>query len=167
MFAFLIIYMVPKMKITPAIIALCLASMVGCVSEPKSGVWASPVAARTEPIRELTQVAKQRKLYWHIHCWYWNGEGSDYSFGAEAYEHPGEDRAYIEDGGKPHWLSSGRTQEIAAAKLLDDLSKPPNFSPDHKREIREANRKRQCPEEISGSPDGIKKSKCKSCGDGD
>jgi hypothetical protein len=52
---------------------------------------------------------------------------------------------YIEDGVKPHWNVSGRTQESAAKNLLAALKYPPNIIPGHRP------KEKDCPPTISGN----------------
>lgn len=101
-------------------------------------------------IVEWKRVAKERKLYFRIMCADFVPEGNDCSFIGYAWQHPGDDRYYVEDGGKPHWASCGKTQQEAARQLVSDIESPPNFQPQSR--VKEKPH-RQCVPPITGAPD--------------
>src|ERR1700674_2633731 len=76
-----------------------------CTEPPQSGpIEHVHIARRERPeIAELRAEAAKRNLYWNIMC-----VGG--SFYGTAMLHPGDELAYIERGGKPHWFVRDETQ---------------------------------------------------------
>jgi hypothetical protein len=93
------------------------------VPEIKEPEWAATLRAK----------AAKRELDWHVFCNSSYTDDKDIAYIASARP-PSMPRgaSYVEDGAVDYWLTSGRTQELAARKLTKALDYPPNIHAPHK-----------------------------------
>lgn len=109
--------------------------------------------AEPDYVKKLRAVTEKRKMSFRAYC-YEGSERPDTDNYAIAWPSSGkEGEGYIEDGGVPTWIKSGRTQEIAVRRLIISLEGPPTWTPEHRPSAEEkSKRKRECSPEIQGGP---------------
>lgn len=85
-------------------------------------------------VDQLNAVTTKMHLSWEVFCYANSRFGNKRAFVGMAYTPGHASSHYIEDGGRPGWLTVKAdywTQEDAAKALLEILKLPPNRQPDH------------------------------------